>query len=697
MPWINAATIYIEPKQAADPVKHALAMLYRDHESVFGSQPVTGDGSNHAVSTRVHIRYATIDDECPAWTEAYAMHVRDARTVDIVGRDDLGLVYGVLHYSRYVLGVEPFWFWADLAPRSRESIELPVGSYYSSRPKVRFRGWFVNDEVCLIGWKAQYPPTKEVWQPVFEALLRCGGNMVIPGTDLPKDGIQASLASEMGLWLTHHHAEPLGAEMFLRAYEGRKASYHEHPDLFEALWAKAIEHQKDSRIVWVLSFRGQGDAPFWQNDPSFDTPESRGELISRAVRKQYEMILAQVADPVYCMAMYGEIAELYKGGYIDVPEGVMLVWADNGYGKMVSRRHGNLNLRVPSLPARKDGESNGIYYHVTFHDLQASNHLALFPSSAAFMHAELSEVLDVGATDYWLINCGNIRQHVYLLDLIAEMWGSGSVTNAVEHRESFVQMLFPNSDAQRQAQIGALLVDFAETTIRYGPNSDDKAGDEMYHHPARHIIGHWLRGEMEALNEGLRWATGEVETFDQQVHHFERLFEQANPAWTALAERAKALHEELIGPERTRFEDQVLFHIRLHDSGCRGFRSLCQAYRTFRAGDAPIAFVYAARSLAAYREGLKTMAQAEHGKWESFYSADYLTNIASTVNNVETVVRYLRMHGDSPDFFQWHKQFLMPETEKYIYLENTHRRVQSDDELAGRLDDYFTARGIIER
>ena len=36
-----------------------------------------------------------------------------------------------------------------------------------------------------------------------------------------------------------------------------------------------------------------------------------------------------------------------------------------------------------------------------------------------------------------------------------------------------------------------------------------------------------------------------------------------------------------------------------------------------------------------------------------------------------------------PDFFAWYKQFLMPEeTEKHIYLENTHRNPLSDDELA---------------
>ena len=71
-------------------------------------------------------------------------------------------------YSRRFLGVDPFWFWTDKYPERRDAIHIPEEKYDSPEPFVRFRGWFVNDEVCLIGWKEEYPPTREVWQePVF--------------------------------------------------------------------------------------------------------------------------------------------------------------------------------------------------------------------------------------------------------------------------------------------------------------------------------------------------------------------------------------------------------------------------------------------------------------------------------------------------------------------------------------------------
>jgi hypothetical protein len=682
--FIDPYTNYRIPSDPASPVRHAWNMVKRDHAQVFGVEPniVTKEGER----ADVVIRYAVAEDLCPARPEAFCFRfVQDGGRTElhIVAGDDLGLVYGMLEYSGKHLGVDPFWFWADLPPKQLRRVEMPVEDYDSEEPAVRFRGWFVNDEVCLIGWKEEYPPSREVWEPVFEALLRCGGNMVIPGTDLPRHGVHTDVAAEMGLWLTHHHAEPLGAEMFLRAYEGKKASYQEHPELFEALWEEAIEKQKDHNVVWVLSFRGQGDQPFWVQDPSFDTPEKRGEMISRVVRKQYDMVRSKVVDPKYCVALYGEISELYKAGHVHVPDDVIKVWADNGYGRMVSRRNGNENLRIPALPDPSDTGKHGIYYHVTFHDLQASNHLALFPAPADLIKREVKEAFRAGAKDYVLVNCGNIRPHVYTLDLIRELWTRGEA-DTEEHLGSFVRRMFPTGSPA----IAEMFRDYARRTIPYGPNEDDRAGDEFYHHPARQIVGYWLQGRSEHPDRRLYWATG-VADFPEQVEWFRRTCANAVPGWRELKERIERLLPELAEPDRLRLKDHLLLHVELHLSGCEGFDALGKSYSAYREGNYPLAFVYASQAMWNYRKGQVALQEAEHGKWAHFFRADWLTNIESTVQNMDTLRRWLRMHGDSPDFFAWYKRFLMPETEKYIYLENTHRNPLSDDELAYRLADKF--------
>jgi hypothetical protein len=672
------------PKPLTSPVRHAWDMVVRDHEYVLGAAPrLVSENSGHV---DVEIRYAKPKDRCPEFPEAYCFRLEGsdgAKTLHIAALDDLGLVYGLLEYSRRFLGVDPFWFWMDTKPERKDAIPISEVDYDAPEPFVRFRGWFVNDEVCLIGWKEEYPPTREVWLPVFEALLRCGGNMVIPGTDLPRHGVHAELASEMGLWVTHHHAEPLGAEMFLRAYPGKRASYQQHPELFEALWEEAIENQKDKNIIWVLSFRGQGDQPFWEQDPSFDTPEKRGAMISKVIRKQYDMVHEKVDDPQCCVALYGEIAELYKAGHIDFPSEIMGVWADNGYGRMVSRRHGNLNLRIPSLPSKEDRGKHGIYYHVTFHDLQASNHLTLFPSPASLIQKELEEAFHSGASSYLLVNSGNIRPHVYTLDLIRELWNKGHA-DAEEHLIEFIGRMYTACIED----IAALHREYAERTIRYGPNEDDRTGEEFYHHPARKLVGHWLQGKHGQPLEKLYWATGEA-GFVEQVEWFRHICAEAIPGWRNLKAKIERVLPKLSAEEQRRLKDHLLLHVELHLSGCEGFAALGDSFQAYANQEYPTAFVHASRAMWSYERGLKALQDAEHGPWHNFYRADWLTNIKSTVNNMDTLRRWLRMHGDSPDFFQWYKQLLMPETEKYIYLENTHRNPLSDDELARRLQQKF--------
>ena len=105
------------------------------------------------------------------------------------------------------------------------------------------------------------------------------------------------------------------------------------------------------------------------HDPKYTTPQSRADVIRKVIDKQYAMICEKIENPVCAVYLYGEITELYEGGYLKLPKNFIKIWSDNGYGKMVTRRQGTHNPRTPSLP-KEDG-MHGLYYHITFHDLQA--------------------------------------------------------------------------------------------------------------------------------------------------------------------------------------------------------------------------------------------------------------------------------------------------------------------------------------
>ena len=129
--------------------------------------------------------------------------------------------------------------------------------------------------------------------------------------------------------------------MFASVYPELEARYSEYPDRFRALWQQGIDAQKGMRVVWNIGFRGQGDRPFWEDDPRYDTPAKRGALISSLIRQQYDLVKQSDPDAVCCTNLYGEVMDLYRQGLPDLPADVIQILADNGHGRMGSRRHGN--------------------------------------------------------------------------------------------------------------------------------------------------------------------------------------------------------------------------------------------------------------------------------------------------------------------------------------------------------------------
>ena len=390
------------------PVKNAIDILCRDMDKVLKSESKTGGE-------------IVLQEDDTLQEEQYRIEI-SANKIYVFANDDLGWVYGILTLSEKYLGVKPFWFWMDQHFQQVSDIKVEEQIIYSPKPVVRFRGWFFNDEVLMLKWKYNENGI-DGWKMALEALLRCGGNMAIPGTD-KMSRKNRQMAADMGLWITHHHAEPLGAEMFVRAYPDEEPNYLEHPQLFHKLWEDAVLEQKDYKVVWNLCFRGQGDAPFWNSDTTgrFDTPAKRGQMISEVIRKQCDIVKKYVKNPIFCTNLYGEIMELYEQGYINLYENIIKVRADNGYGKMVTRRRGNLCMRVSSMPDRTDKSPQGIYYHVSFYDLQAANHITMLPNSVDFVNRELTQVIDNGGNDFWIINSSNVRPHVYYLDAIRKKW-----------------------------------------------------------------------------------------------------------------------------------------------------------------------------------------------------------------------------------------------------------------------------------
>jgi hypothetical protein len=591
----------------------------------------------------------------------------------------LGCVYSLLYISEHFLGVTPFWYWNDQCFNKAPSVPIPVGLYHSPHYVVRFRGWFINDEVLIENWAAE-PANTEHWLMVFEALLRCGGNMVIPGTDTNSRKYR-NMAADMGLLITHHHAEPLGAEMFVRAFPNEVPSYRVNKALFEKLWEQAVKEQKDRRVIWGLGFRGQGDRPFWADDPDCDTAEQRGKLMSDAIERQYHILNFHIKDPVCCINLYGEIAELYRAGTLSLPPGIIKVWADNGYGRMVSRRQGAHNPRIYALPSAEDSGPHGIYYHCSFHDLQASNHLTMSPNRAEFLAAELEKSLAAGAGEYWIINCGSVKPHVHTLALVSGLWQAGHVdVNAWRLR--YAKTYFGEQKAEL---VAGLFAEYAAGTAKYGPNEDDRAGEQIWHHPVRELLCRWLSGDTESCVKNLVWLAGNV-PFYEQARRLEEIAGGCLSQWESFCAKCAALPLLPDKGDLGLFNDSLYLQARLQRSGAAGTLAFCGSLGAYRSGNLVKAFLLANKSQNCYREGVEALSTAEHGKWTGYYDGDCLSDIRLTLFCVDALVSYLRVLGDGTDFHIWERDFLTPASEKQVMLLSSKKRPLDNQKLAEYLE-----------
>lgn len=631
------------------PVQNTVNILKRDIDKV-----LTSDVSTNTILLKERADMAE---------ESYLIDV--GADIVIYAADELGFVYALLHISEKYLGIKPFWFWLDQRIEPLETVEIPFGSYTSPKPVVRYRGWFFNDEVLLLKWNTV--SEEYTWRMAFEALLRCGGNMTIPGTD-KMSRKNRKLASEMGLWITHHHAEPLGAEMFAREYPGVEASFEKNPERFYKLWEDAVIAQKECKVVWNLCFRGQGDKPFWSDDNSgkYDTPERRGALIGEVIKKQCDIVKKYVNKPVFCTNLYGEVMELYKQGHIRLDDNIIKVRADNGYGKMVTRRRDNHDVRVASMPEQGSGRQ-GIYYHVSFYDLQAANHITMLPNSVDFVDRELSAVLDNDGGDFWVINCSNVRPHAYFLDAVRKKW-YGETTDSSSHSRQFAESYYPFTPSAAKC-----LADYADAMIQYGENEDEHAGEQFYTENSR-LIAHHIIVAAKAVMPQLKWLCGDV-SFAEQVKAIRGLCERnIGKLETYLAECEQAAGEPV-------FESTVLLAARIHFYCAKGLLNVCDSALKCGEKDYVKAFILAGAAAEWFDRADSAMRGSEYGIWQGFYANDCFADISHSAYMARKLMSYIRELGDNPRHDKWYRDFVYPPEDRDVFLLLVTDKHMTDEEL----------------
>jgi hypothetical protein len=591
-----------------------------------------------------------------------------------------GAMSAALFISGQYLKVTPFWYWNDQNFEKADSLSAPCGKSESPSFAVKHRGWFVNDETLIDHWDNGEGSVHH-WKMIFEALLRCGGNLVIPGTG-QNESKYRELAVSMGLRTTHHHAQPLGAEMFASAHPDCDPSYFFHPKLFEELWEDAVKLQKSQNPIWGLGFRGQGDRPFWDDDNRLSTSEERGAFLGKIMERQVAIVKKHCENPVFCANIYGEAAELHKNGHLRFPEGTIKIWADNGYGVMESRRQGNSNPRIPSLPKAQDPGPHGVYFHCSFHDLQASNHLTMSPNSGEFLVSELRRAFRANARELLIVNCGSVKPHLPMLHLMSVMWRKGAA-DAHSELVNYATLYYKN------AGVADLLEEYSKFTARYGTYDYDRAGEQLWHHPVREMARGWMTNRKSP--ESLKWFS--KYSLKSQIERL-KIFSRGGYEWKQYSAMCMKARKRLGAAERRLFDSSILLQARLQEYGSRAAYSFCRSFENQEYQEDGIheSFRLAWEARRYYGLCLEAMSRAATGRWKGFYDGDCLTNVKLSFDVMEILAGYIRIIGEGPSFNVWEREMLLPENERGVMLLSSKKRHLSNDELGKALNQIHEAR-----
>ncbi len=405
------------PPNACEAIVLAARDLQRDLRRLSGSCngfALLSDQTSNAIQIQ------TVPGGAP---ESYTVRVEPHRIL-IHGADTLGTVYGIYAFSTRCLQVLPMHAFMDLFPPVRQQLDIPQQQFVSPERKVRFRGWFLNDEDLLselkIGGKRNidYPfygnvMDLSVLDMVLEAAARLEINLIIPGSFVdicnPDEEALVSAVCRRGLYVSQHHAEPVGVSYFAAENYLKEKGLEESVSFctnrvrMEQIWRVYIEKwaKYGKQVIWQLGLRGKGDQAVWKADPSVPADgQTRGAIITDAIATQHAMICHALGSDDFSSTatLWNEGSELYGDGFLTLPPNTIAVFADFG----ISQMFGEDLYTTPSLPGRQ----YGVYYHVAFWNLGPHLTEGCDPRKMAYCY---QDAMKLDRLTYSILNVSNVR------------------------------------------------------------------------------------------------------------------------------------------------------------------------------------------------------------------------------------------------------------------------------------------------
>ncbi len=526
------ATVYVGTA-ASKPVQRVAEDFATDLERVSGVRPAVVHDLKDVTGAVVVIAETghsplPVDDSAVAgkW-EAYQQSVVDTghgKALVILGADARGAIYGAYDISAK-MGVSPWYWWADVPVTKKTDLYVTAGSRIDA-PKVKYRGFFINDEEPSFGGWAREKfggINHELYGHVFELELRLKGNYLWPAmwgkAFWDDDPLNPQTAADYGIIMGTSHHEPMtrAQDEWHRHQEGGvtggKWDYTTNAANLRSFWRGGIERMKAGNFenVVTVGMRGDGDEPMSEGTAT--------HLLENIVADQRKIITDVTGEPAdrtpQVWALYKEVQDYYDHG-MTVPDDVTLLFSDDNWGQI---------RRLPSLSAPKRAGGYGIYYHFDYVGGPRS-YKWINTNQIEKTWQQMDLAYESGADRLWIVNVGDIKPMEFPLSFFMDMaWNPEEMTPEAlaDYPAKWAGQQFGQEHA---AEIGEILTRYSQYNARKKPELLDFTSFSL------DSYNEWPRiaAHFEELNVKMQLA-GQVMSNEQKPAFFELVAHPVGAIW----------------------------------------------------------------------------------------------------------------------------------------------------------------------
>ncbi|MDF2871668.1 MAG: hypothetical protein K0R05_3243 [Anaerocolumna sp.] len=493
--------IYVSEKENSG-VLLATENLIRDLKLVFGCEAVITDlidnsqiiigtvGAMEKLSGLISEKKLSLDKikttEGTYHWEAYLQEVAE-ETLYIMGADRRGTIFGIYDLCEQI-GVSPWYYWADIPVKRKESFSLPIDYIKADWPSVKYRGIFINDEEELNDWSKLHTPDGTIgpvtYNKLFELLLRLKANYIWPAMHVNyfnENKENGALAERMGVVVGTSHCD-----MLLRSNQNEwqpwitKKGYTDaiydysiegrNREILKEYWRESVEQNKDYEVSFTMGMRGIHDSGFHTKSIDEDqslTPEEKKTakvaLLEQVITDQRQILKEVLGEEkgqeaLQTFVPYKEVLDLYNQG-LEVPEDLTLIWANDNFGHM---------RRYPNEAEKQRKGGNGLYFHSSYWAAPGTAMSYLFINSIPLAQTgnELRKSYESGIRNIWVLNVGGLKPVEQDMEFFLRYgWEAGRDSEMLRDAGKFTEeWINRNFSGNHGAEAAELYTTFAQVT-----------------------------------------------------------------------------------------------------------------------------------------------------------------------------------------------------------------------------------------